>query len=295
MKAIIFGVNGQDGYYLSSLLQQNKIQVVGVSRSGSEYLKGDVSDSLFVNDLIKSHQPEYIFQLAANSTTRHDTVAENFGTITTGALNVLEAVYKYSKDSKVFIAGSGLQFVNNNTPIKETDAFEARDSYSMLRIQSVYTARYYRSLGISVYVGYFFNHDSPLRSARHVNQKIVLAAQQISIGNLKNLELGDISVRKEFTFAGDTVQAIWKLVNNDSVFEAVIGSGTDYSIADWLEHCFGYYNLDWHDYVVNIPGFSSEYKTLVCDPETIKSLGWQQNVDIGGLAKMMTGAVQQSV
>ena len=289
-KAIIFGINGQDGFYLNALLNKAGVEVIGVSRKNPIYTIGDVAGYALVEKLIKDNQPDYVFHLAANSTTRHDTVFENYQTISTGTLNILEAVYKYSKQSKVFITGSGLQFVNNNAPIAETDAFEARDSYSMARIQSVYTARYYRSLGINVYVGYFFNHDSPLRSERHVNQKIVMAARRIANGEIEKLELGDITVKKEFTYAGDVAEAIWKFINNNAVFETVIGSGKAYTIANWLELCFSYYNLNWQSYVSLIPGFASEYKTLVSNPATIHSLGWQPVVSINDLALMMLKA-----
>ena len=207
-KALIFGVNGQDGWYLSKLLIANNFDIIGISRSNPKFIIGDVSNYDFVEKLIKSNQPDYIFHLAANSTTRHDTLFENYQTITTGTLNILESVHKHSKHSKVFISGSGLQFVNKNEPISELDPFEARDSYSMARIQSVYTARYFRSLGVNVYVGYFFNHDSPIRGEHHVNQKIVKAAHRIAQGSGELLELGNIDVQKEFNFAGDCVEAI---------------------------------------------------------------------------------------
>jgi GDPmannose 4,6-dehydratase len=290
-KALIFGINGQDGFYLNRLLNNIGISVIGVSRNNSEYTIGDVCDYKQVEKLMKSTQPDYIFHLAANSTTRHDALFENYQTITTGSLNILEAVYKHSKHSKVFISGSGLQFVNNGQPITETDPFEARDSYSMARIQSVYAARYFRSLGVNVYVGYFFNHDSPLRTERHVNQKIVLAAQRIASGKTEKLSLGDITVKKEFTFAGDVVNAIWKFVNNEAVFETVIGSGKAYAISDWLELCFGYYNLIWQNHVLAVPNFSSDYKVLVSNPSTIHSLGWLPEVSIDQLALMMLNTI----
>ena len=144
MKAIIFGANGQDGYYLSLLLLNENIQVIGVSRSG-KFLKTDITNFEQVAALIKTEQPDYIFHLAANSTTHHDALFENHQTIATGTLNLLEAVYKFSPNTKVFISGSGLQFVNNGDPIKESDAFAANDAYSIARIQSVYAARYYRT------------------------------------------------------------------------------------------------------------------------------------------------------
>lgn len=287
MKAIVFGINGQDGFYLNKLLTGAGVEVIGVSRSNAAYTIGDVVNYQQVEQLIKKHQPQYVFHLAANSTTRHDTIFENYQTITTGTLNILEAVYRYSAHSKVFISGSGLQFVNTGQPITQTDAFEARDSYSMARIQSVYTARYYRSMGIKTYVGYFFNHDSPLRTERHVNQKIVMAVTRIANGSTEKLELGDIAIKKEFTYAGDVAAAIWAFVNNDKVFETVIGSGKAYAISDWLTLCFNYYNLNWEDHVKTMPGFSSEYKVLVSNPTTLFQLGWQPLVDIGKLAEMM--------
>ena len=158
MTAIIFGANGQDGYYLNQLLLQQQCVVVAVSRNG-DFLHTDLSNYIEVSELIKQHKPDYIFHLAANSTTRHDAMFENHATISTGTLNILEAVKNYSSHTKVFISGSGLQFKNENRPIKETDEFEARDAYSVSRIQSVYAARYFGSLGLKAYVGYFFNHQ----------------------------------------------------------------------------------------------------------------------------------------
>lgn len=287
MKALIFGISGQDGYYLKRLLIKNNITVIGVSRSNAQYIQGDVANYVLVEELIKTEQPEYIFHLAANSTTRHDTTFENYATITTGTLNILEAVYQHCPKSRVFISGSGLQFINNNAPITETDAFEARDSYSMARIQSVYTARYYRTKGIKVYVGYFFNHDSPLRSERHINQKIALAAKRIFTNPDEKLSIGDVSVQKEFTYAGDIVNAIWMLINSNSTFETVIGSGRAFPIADWLNLCFGHYGLNWRNHVSVTPGFIPEYRLLVSNPATLSALGWQPTIGIHELAQMM--------
>ena len=147
MNAIIFGANGQDGFYLSGLLEQKGIKVIGVSRSGN-FLKTNIADFAEVAELIKSSAPDFVFHLAANSTTRHDAIFENHETISTGTFNILEAVRLHSPTTKVFISGSGLQFENKNLPIKESDPFEARDAYSVSRIQSVHAARYFRRLEI---------------------------------------------------------------------------------------------------------------------------------------------------
>jgi GDPmannose 4,6-dehydratase len=287
MNAIVFGANGQDGYYLIELLKGHGVQAIGVSRSG-DFLRTDIASYREVVKLITDCQPNYVFHLAANSTTRHDVMFENHQTISTGTLNILEAVKKFSAHTKVFISGSGLQFLNNSKPIKETDPFEARDVYSVSRIQSVYASRYFkRNFGLQVYVGYFFNHDSPRRSERHMAQKIAASAIRISKGSNERLKIGDISVIKEWTFAGDVVEGIWHLVNQESIFEANLGSGKGYSIEDWLNQCFGIINKDWRDYIDFEDGFNPEYKQLVSDSSLIHSLGWDPKTDLKQLAKMM--------
>jgi GDPmannose 4,6-dehydratase len=287
MKAIIFGANGQDGFYLQSLLQQQGIEVIGISRNGN-YLKADITKLDEMQLLVKDHQPVFIFHLAANSTTRHDVMFENHQTISTGTLNILEAVRLHSPQTKVFISGSGLQFVNRGQPIKELDPFEARDAYSVSRIQSVYAARYFRNKhSIQTYVGYFFNHDSPRRSERHIAQKIVKAVKRISSGSDERLVIGDINTIKEWTFAGDVVDAIWCLVNQDTVFEANLSSGIGYSIADFLEVCFSLEGKNWKDHVDIEKGFEAEYKQLVSDSSVIQSLGWQSKTSLKQLAQLM--------
>ncbi|MCW3091366.1 MAG: NAD-dependent epimerase/dehydratase family protein [Ferruginibacter sp.] len=287
MTAIIFGANGQDGYYLTELLQQLGHRVIGVSRSG-ENQSTDITLYSEVSNLIKGTSPDFIFHLAANSTTRHEALFENHATISTGTLNILEAVKNFSPKSKVFISGSGLQFVNNDQPIKEDDPFEARDAYSICRIQSVYAARYYRRLGLQVYVGYFFNHDSPRRTERHMAKKIAEAAKRIANGSGEKIQIGDITVIKEWTYAGDVVKGIWALAQQDNVFESNIGSGLGYSIEEWLQACFTIIGKEWREYVDLRNDFKPEYRSLVCDPSLIQSLGWMPEVSFTQLAKMMT-------
>jgi GDPmannose 4,6-dehydratase len=284
--ALIFGANGQDGYYLSQLLYNKGIDVIGVSRTGN-WIKGDVADKEFVNELIKTNAPEFIFHLAANSTTRYDAWEENHHTICDGTMFILDAVKKNSAYSKVFISGSGLQFVNKDRGIHESDAFEARDPYCVSRIHSVYAARYYRSLGIQAYVGYLFNHDSPYRSEKHMSQKIASAARRISEGCNERISIGDTTTKKEWGFAGDIVNGIWQLINQDTVFEAVIGTGIGYTIAEWLDECFALIGKDWHDYVLPVEDFKSEYNQLISDPSTMISLGWKPEVSFANLARLM--------
>jgi GDPmannose 4,6-dehydratase len=286
MNAIIFGVGGQDGQYLGSLLKEQGLDLIGVDRSGS-YPKVDLSDLATVSALIKETQPDYIFHFAANSTTRHDAWQHNHDTISSGTLNILDCVHQHSIHTKIFLSGSGLQFVNTGSPIKETDPFEPSSMYAVSRIHSTYAARYYRKLGVLAYVGYFFNHDSPLRTERHINKLISSTVNRIASGSDEILEIGDLSVKKEFGFAGDIVKAAWIMVNQEQIFEATIGTGEAYSIEEWIACCFQLKGLDWKKHVRQKIGYKPDYKTLVSDPTTIFQLGWTPTVSMKALAMMM--------
>lgn len=285
-KALIFGHSGQDGFYLARALIARGYEVKGISRSRGNP-SGDISDYDFVAKQIREFEPELIFHLAANSSTRHETLHENHRTISDGTLNILESAYNFCGDCRIFLAGSGLQFVNNEQPISEKHEFFADSAYSAERIYSAYLGRYFRQKGLRVYLGYLFHHESPLRKPGHMSQKIVQAVKEIASGSIEQIEIGDMTVRKEWTFAGDVAEGILALVSQEEIFEATIGSGEAYSIEDWLRICFSYKNLDWKNHVVMKDGFKPEYRLLVSDPKTIFSLGWRPKVDINALAEMM--------
>jgi GDPmannose 4,6-dehydratase len=289
MKALIFGASGQDGHYLSELCRAEGIEPIGVSRSGAP-VRGDVARRDEVLTLVRAHRPAYVFQLAASSTTRHEALFENHETISTGALNVLEAVRLAAPEARVFIAGSGVQFENHGAPLSERAPFAATSPYAVARIQSVYASRYFRTLGIRAYVGYLFHHESPLRKPGHVAMKIALAARRIAAGSTERLEIGDPSVVKEWTFAGDVARGMLTLVRQEVVSEAAIGSGEARSIQEWIEHCFAAVGLDWRSHVDVPTGFVSEYPRLVSDPTTIRALGWSPEVRFDELAHRMTRA-----
>lgn len=286
MKALVFGANGQDGYYLAQSCKALGIECIGISRSGNWH-HGNISNYQQVEQIIKNYAPDYIFHLAANSTTRHGALFENHQTISTGTLNVLEAVYRHTPKTKVFIAGSGLQFENEGEPISEKTPFAATSPYAVARIQSVYAARYYRALGISTYVGYLFHHESPQRKNNHISKKIILATKRIANGSKEIIELGDITVEKEWAFAGDIVDGILKLVRQDQIFEAVIGTGIAYSIQNWLEECFALIDRNWSDYVHLKTDFTPDFHRLVSDPRVIKMLTWEPTISLSELAYMM--------
>jgi GDPmannose 4,6-dehydratase len=285
-RAIIFGASGQTGTYLGEVLERRGYDVIKSSRTSSLY-PIDVADFAGVQSLIAAHRPDLIFHLAARSTTRHEGLLENHDTIATGTLNVLESAQRHVPGARVFITGSGVQFVNVGQPINEEAPFEASSPYAVARIHSVYAARYYRRLGLATYVGYLFHHESPLRPLAHVSQKVARAACAIASGTEAKLELGDLTVIKEWTYAGDVAEGIVTLLQQDKVFEAVIGSGQGYTIEQWVETCFSAVGLDWRRHVNLIPGFVPEYKFLVSDPKRIINLGWRPKTTLTELAKLM--------
>jgi GDPmannose 4,6-dehydratase len=286
-RVIIFGSGGQDGYYLGELLKREKIDFVGISRHYSD-IQGDVSDYSFVTKQIEQYNPTHIFHFAAKSTTNHEALFENHLAISTGTLNILESVRLICPESRVFISGSAMQFENTGLPIDEQTPFEPSSAYSVARIQSILASRYYRKkFGMKIYIGYFFNHDGPFRTESHVNQKIIYAVKRIAEGSKEKIELGNIEVRKEFNYAADVVEAVWILVNQNIIFEAVIGSGEAYSIKEWLEYCFNKINKRWQDYVMINENFNNEYDILVSNPALIKNLGWKPKMNFQTLADLM--------
>ena len=288
MKAIIFGVNGQDGYYLSKLLEKNEVKVIGISKSGINCTMGDVSDFNFVKKIIKKHKPEYIFNFAVISSREHKFLFDNHNTVSTGTLNILECTRLHCPKTKVFLSGSALHFKNTGKPITEKTPFEAKSPYSVARIHSVYAARYYRyKFNLNIYIGYFFNHGSPLRKESHLSKMNAEAVKRIGRGSSEKIEIGDRNAKKEFNFAGDIVEAIWILVNQDKIHEAVIGSGKAYSVRDFVKNCFQKFNKDWQEHVITKNDCRSEYRTLVSDPKLIKKLGWRPKVSFDKIISLM--------
>jgi GDPmannose 4,6-dehydratase len=290
MKALIFGISGQDGQLLSRLLSAQRVEWLGVSRSGCG-LAGDVADRHFVTQLISAERPTHIFHFAANSVTSHEALFDNHSAISTGTINILEAARCAVPGARIFLSGSALQLKNAGHPIDETALLDPGSAYATARIHSLYSGRYFREqFGMAVYFGYFFNHDSELRSSRHVNKRIAETAIRIAGGSKEKLVVGDPSVRKEFNYAGDTVRAVWTLVNQDRVFEAVIGSGEAHSIQEWIDWCFAEVGLNAADHVVTRDDFTPEYKVLVSNPALLRGLGWKPQVDFAGLVRIMMGA-----
>jgi GDPmannose 4,6-dehydratase len=138
-------------------------------------------------------------------------------------------------------------------------------------------------------VGYFFHHDSPWREEKHINQKIVKAVQRIKRGSNEIIEIGNLTVKKEFNFAGDLMEAVWGLINQEQYFEAVIGSGKAYSLENWLAVCFQFIGKNYKDYVKVNPDYKADFTCLYSNPAIMLSLGWKPKIDFVGLAKLMLG------
>jgi len=275
---IITGANGQDGAFLTTLLRHYQMEPVLVSSHSGVNL----ADAAVVSGLVEDVKPEFIFHLAAKSTVSHDAARQNHYLFANGTMNLLEAVRSHVPECRVFLAGSAYQFKNDGKPIKETDPWETRSVYTAARGYGNLLARAYRHMGLHVYFGYFFHHDSPRRHARHISSRIAAAAREG-----KDVEIGNMDVVKEWTWAGDTVQAVWSLVNQDAVWEANIGTGIGHSIAEFASACYAARGLNYLDYVRPRADFEPEYSRLTCDPSRIHSTGWRPLRDLNYLAEQM--------
>lgn len=287
-RALIFGVSGQDGYYIEEACRRRGAEVYGYSRSTMPAC--DVSSFSEVEDVIRNLRPDFVFQLAADSRTSHEALFTNHEAIAGGAVNILEATYRHAPQARVLLASSGLQFVNMGQPISERAPFDAGSPYAAARIYSTYLARYYRAqLGLATYVAYLFHHESPSRTVRHTSKMIALAAARAASGKDGRLILGDLSVEKEWAFAGDIAEGMVQLTLQNNVTEAVIGTGEGHTIREWAEVCYKSVGLDWREYITTRPDYIAEYTRLISDPTTIRALGWQPGMTFDELAQVMVG------
>ena len=248
----------------------------------------NVANASAVDRWIRTCRPARIFHLAARSTTSLEAGADNFQAIAVGAWNILSSAWRHVPRARVLVAGSGLQFRNRGHPIHEDDPFDPSSPYAVARIAAVQAARYFRGLGLRVYVGYLFHHESPQRRPGQMSRRIAAAAA----GKLRGtLSIGDGRVRKEWAFAGDIARGMWTLISQAKVMEACIGTGKAYAIQDWVRACFAVHGGDWRKKIIlGRGGFVPEYRTLVSQPRRIFSLGWRPRVSLAQLARLMVEA-----
>jgi GDPmannose 4,6-dehydratase len=172
--------------------------------------------------------------------------------------------------------------IDADTPI------QAESIHAAARIYTTCLARYYRQqFGIRTYVGYFFHHDSPRRPLHHLALYVADSALRARAGTFDELRIGDLSLLKEWNYAGDLVQAAWCLMNQGTITEAVLGSGEEHSVQEWVESCFTLTGRNWRHFYRDIPGFKSDHGRILSRPSRLLALGWKPSVDFTGLARIM--------
>jgi GDPmannose 4,6-dehydratase len=316
--AMITGVTGQDGSYLAELLLNKGYAVHGVVRRAStlntsriEHLiaessgglqlhYGDLSDSSSLRRLVDAIQPDEIYNLAAQSHVRvsFDQPEYTADVTGTGVLRLLEAIRAHHEHGgrmpKLYQAGSSEMFGSAGAPQNEETRFEPRSPYACAKVYAHYQVVNYReSYGMFAANGILFNHESPRRGESFVTRKITLAAARIQLGLQDKLYLGNLDAKRDWGFAGDYVDAMWRMLQLDEPGDYVVATGVTASIRDFLELTFQHIGLDWQKYVEIDPRFyrPAEVDHLEGDASRARDvLGWTATTDLKALAVMMVDA-----
>ncbi len=291
--SVIFGAGGQDGRFLKDLLIGCGHKVVCFEGPSSK--NGiNVGNYKEIFGAIKNIKPVYVFHLAAKSSTSHEALLDNQEAIVNGTANILEAVNRSTPSTKVFIASSGLIFSNDGSPICENTPIEASSAYALTRIESLEISRYFRNRGLKVYVGFLFPHESPYRPLSSYIWQVILSVSNVKKSKSNKIILGNPDTIKEWNWAGDIVNAILMFVQQNEIFEVVIGSGIGYSGREFTEICLRNAGVDLNC-KVEITGandYCADYHSLISDPMLIKSIGWKPKVGIEELSRIMMEALR---
>ncbi len=313
--AFITGVSGQDGSYLAELLLAKGYEVHGlvrrtstVSRSRLEHLHregheggerlhlhyGDVTDAAQLIPLLQRLKPDEVYNLAAQSHVRvsFDEPVFTVEVDAVGALNVLEAVRHMETPARFYQASSSEMFGKvHAVPQSETTPFHPRSPYGCAKVFAHYqTVNYREAYGLHASSGILFNHESPRRGENFVTRKITLSAARIKLGLQDKLFLGNLDAKRDWGFAGDYVEAMWRMVQQDEPGDYVVATGETHSVREFLDETFGHLDLDWSRHVEIDPRFQrpSEVDLLLGDPSLARErLGWEPQVDFRGLARLM--------
>ena len=314
--ALITGVTGQDGSYLSELLLEKGYQVHGMIRRSStvntwriDHLLGedlahrfslhygDLSDANSLRRLIDVTQPDEIYNLAAQSHVRvsFDQPEYTCDATGTGVLRLLEAIRAATQYTpravRFYQAGSSEMFGSAKPPQSEETRFEPRSPYACAKVYAHYqTVNYRESYGMFASNGILFNHESPRRGEAFVTRKITLAAARIKLGLQKKLLLGNLDAKRDWGFAGDYVEAMWRMLQHDTPGDYVVATNEAISIRDFLALTFEALELDWQDFVSIDKRFyrPAEVDYLLGDySKTERDLGWKPTHDVASLARMM--------
>jgi len=268
-KALICGVSGQDGTYLSKLLLEKGYQVYGGSRdaqsSNFENLKKlnilekinlvsiSINDFRSVLQVIMKIRPDEIYNLAGQSSVAlsFEQPLETMESISLGTLNLLEAIRFSGLDIKFYSAGSSECFGNATEAVDESTPFRPRSPYGVAKATAFWeVANYREAYNLFACTGILFNHESPLRKERFVTKKIIASACRIFNGSKEKLHLGNISIYRDWGWAPEYVEAMWLMLQLDSAEDFVIATGETISLKDFIVFTFEKLNLDWEKYVV---------------------------------------------
>ncbi|MFO0072982.1 MAG: GDP-mannose 4,6-dehydratase [Gemmatimonas sp.] len=309
--ALITGITGQDGSYLAELLLDKGYRVVGVVRRSSttpyeriahlvdriELVSADLLDHTSLTDVVQSTAPDEIYNLAAQSfvqTSWNQPVLTGEFTAL-GVTRMLEALRKAAPRARFYQASSSEQFGKVvETPQRESTPFYPRSPYGVAKVYGHWiTVNYRESFDLFAVSGILFNHESPRRGLEFVTRKISDGVARIKLGLQRELRLGNLDARRDWGFAGDYVEAMWRMLQLESPDDFVIGTGDTYSVREFCDAAFGAVGLDYREFVVQDERFfrPAEVDVLVADPAKAKTvLEWTPRVGFRQLVEMMVEA-----
>jgi len=309
--ALITGVTGQDGSYLAEFLLSKGYEVVGMVRRSSTVtferilqiqnditiVQGDLHDQSSLVASLEEYKPDEIYNLAAQSFVATSwSQAVLTGEVTAlGVTRLLESIRLVNPKARFYQASSSEMFGKVvETPQRETTSFYPRSPYGVAKVYGHWiTVNYRESYGMYTVSGILFNHESPRRGLEFVTRKISDGVARIKLGLAKELHLGNLEARRDWGFAGEYVQAMWMMLQQEKPEDFVIGTGETHSVRDYVELAFQHVGLDYHDYIVQDPRFlrPSEVDALRSDPAKARQkLGWKPKVAFKELVTMMVEA-----
>lgn len=309
--ALITGVSGQDGSYLAEFLLNKGYQVVGMMRPTASItepvirdilkqvtlVQGDLLDGNSIINILQEYRPSEVYNLAAQSYVQNSWNHALLTAETTalGVTRILEAIRLVDPDIRFYQASSSEMFGRSSiAPQNEDTPFHPLSPYAISKVYGHFTTVNFReSYGMYTVSGILFNHESPRRNIRYVTRKISHAAVQIKLGLQDELRLGNLEARRDWGFAGDYVEAMWLMLQQDTPLDIVIGTGQTHSVRELCEAAFSYLDLDYAQYVVQDPQFFRpiEAELMVADiSRACKHLGWAPKVTFEELVRMMVDA-----
>jgi len=321
-KALITGITGQDGSYLAEFLLSKKYEVHGIIRRGSSFNTGridhiykdphevdtklflhygDLSDSEQLINLVYHVKPDEIYHLGAQSHVRVSfDLAEYTGNITgLGTTRILETIRRSGYKIKLYQASSSEMFGNVPPPQNEETRFCPCSPYAIAKVYAYWMTKSYREgYGLFACNGILFNHESPRRGETFVSRKITRAIANILLGKQNKLYLGNLKAKRDFGFAPEYCEAMWKILQQKSPDDFVLGTGEAHSVKDFLEEAFTYANLKWKKYVEQDSRYfrPNEVNSLFADASKAKKmLKWEPKVKFHELVKIMVDADMKAV